>query len=82
MSEIVGLKITNIKNLQKDKHYQVRMMAELDKIKLPFYLHYVFSSSHCGILRPLGTQWLSSIDLGHEQGKSLAGPYPKMRVLV
>ena len=42
MSEIVGLKVTDLHNLHKGKRYQVRMMAELDKIRLPFYLHYVF----------------------------------------
>jgi hypothetical protein len=42
MSEIVGLKVTELRKLQKGNRYQVRMMAELDKIRLPFYLHYVF----------------------------------------
>ena len=42
MSEIVGLKVTGLHNLQKGRQYQVRMMAELDKIELPLYLHYVF----------------------------------------
>jgi hypothetical protein len=42
MSEIRGLGITRLHNLQKGNRYQVRMMAELDKITLPFYLHYVF----------------------------------------
>ena len=42
MSEIVGLKVTELKNLRKSSRYQIRMMAELEKIKLPFYLHYVF----------------------------------------
>jgi hypothetical protein len=41
MSEIRGLGITRLHNLQKGKRYQVRMMAELDKITLPFYLDYV-----------------------------------------
>ena len=41
MSEIVGLKITELHNLERDQRYQVRMMAELDKIRLPFYLHHV-----------------------------------------
>ena len=41
MSEIVGLKVTELHKLHKDSRYQIRMMAELDEIKLPFYLHYV-----------------------------------------
>jgi len=41
-SEIVDLEITGLHNLHKGSRYQVRMMAELDKITLPFYLHYVF----------------------------------------
>jgi len=42
MSEIVGLKVTELRNLQRGSHYQISMMAELDKIRLPFYFHYVF----------------------------------------
>jgi uncharacterized protein DUF4390 len=42
MSAIRGLGITRLHNLQQGKRYQVRMMAELDKITLPFYLDYVF----------------------------------------
>jgi len=41
MSEIVGLKVTELSNLRKGTRYQIHMMAELDEIKLPFYLHYV-----------------------------------------
>lgn len=41
MSEIMGFGITRLHNLQKGKRYQVRMMAELDKITLPFFLDYV-----------------------------------------
>jgi len=39
MAEVVALKLTKLNNLSKGVHYQVTMMAELDKIKLPFYLH-------------------------------------------
>ncbi|MEJ2589657.1 MAG: DUF4390 domain-containing protein [Deltaproteobacteria bacterium] len=42
MSEIIGLKVTELKNLKRGERYQISMMAELDKIKLPFYFHYVF----------------------------------------
>jgi hypothetical protein len=41
MSSVVGLKVTDLQNLQKGRRYQIRMMAELDKIKLPLYLHHV-----------------------------------------
>jgi hypothetical protein len=41
MSEVVGLKVTPLSNLQEGRDYQIQMMAELDKITLPFYLHYV-----------------------------------------
>ncbi len=41
MSEIVGLKVTELRNLHRNSRYQIRMMAKLDEIKLPFYLHYV-----------------------------------------
>ena len=41
MSEIVGFGVTELSNLKKGSRYEVRMMAELDKIRLPFYLHYV-----------------------------------------
>jgi hypothetical protein len=41
MSEIVGLKVCRLDGLQKGNRYQLSMMAELDKIRLPFYLHYV-----------------------------------------
>jgi len=42
MAEIVGLKVTELKNLHRGNRYQINMMAELDTIKLPFYFHYVF----------------------------------------
>jgi len=42
MSKITGAMLIELRNLQKGKRYQVCMMAELDKIKLPFYLHNVF----------------------------------------
>jgi predicted DNA-binding protein YlxM (UPF0122 family) len=41
MSKIVGVKLTGLNTLQKRNRYQVRMMAELDKIRLPLYLDYV-----------------------------------------
>jgi len=41
MAEIVALEVTALKNLRKGGRYRVRMMAQLDKIELPLYLHYV-----------------------------------------
>jgi hypothetical protein len=41
MSKIVGIKLTELNKLQKGTRYQVSMMAELDKIRLPLYLDYV-----------------------------------------
>jgi hypothetical protein len=42
MSEIVALKVCELHRLRKGSHYKVSMMAELDKIRLPLHLHYVF----------------------------------------
>jgi hypothetical protein len=41
MAEVAGLKVMPLQNLRKGRRYQVMMMAELDRIKLPLYLHYV-----------------------------------------
>jgi hypothetical protein len=41
MAEVVSLKIMPLKNLEKGARYQLRIMAELDKIKLPLYLHHI-----------------------------------------
>jgi predicted DNA-binding protein YlxM (UPF0122 family) len=41
MSKVAGVKLTEINKLQEGNRYQVRMMAELDKIRLPLYLDYV-----------------------------------------
>ena len=42
MAEIVALKVAPMHELKKGKRYQLQMMAQLNKIRLPFYLHYVF----------------------------------------
>jgi hypothetical protein len=42
MSEVVALKVISLDRLEKGGRYQLEMMAELDKIRLPLYLHYVF----------------------------------------
>ena len=41
MTEIDSLKIVQLKQLEKGVHYQIRAKAELSKLTLPFYLHYV-----------------------------------------
>ena len=42
MTEIDSLKITPLNLLEKGLHYQIRAKAELSKLTLPFYLHYIF----------------------------------------
>ena len=42
MSEVVALQVASLGRLQKGGRYQLQMMAELDKIRLPLSLHYVF----------------------------------------
>jgi len=39
MSEIAGFNVAELKDLRAGGRYQVCLMAELDKIRLPFYLH-------------------------------------------
>jgi hypothetical protein len=41
MSQIVGLKLIGLNGLRNGNQYKLRMMAELDKIKLPLYLDYI-----------------------------------------
>jgi hypothetical protein len=41
MAEVVALPITPLTNLKKGHRYELRMMAELKKVRLPYYLHYV-----------------------------------------
>jgi hypothetical protein len=41
MAEVVALKVIPLYSLKKGSRYQLQMMAELDKIQLPLYLHYV-----------------------------------------
>ena len=43
MAEIDSLKIVPLNILEKGGHYQIRAKAELSKLTLPFYLHYVFA---------------------------------------
>lgn len=42
MSDVVALEVTPLLNLLKGRRYKLRMMAQLDKITLPLYFHYVF----------------------------------------
>lgn len=42
MTEIDSLKVVPLSMLEKGGHYQIRAKAELSKLTLPFYLHYVF----------------------------------------
>jgi hypothetical protein len=41
MAEIDSLKIISLGSLQKGSQYQIRAKAELGKLTLPFYLHYI-----------------------------------------
>ena len=41
MSEINGLKVLPLKQLEKGRRYQLLAKAELSKLTLPLYLHYV-----------------------------------------
>ncbi|MCP4746994.1 MAG: DUF4390 domain-containing protein [Desulfobacteraceae bacterium] len=41
MTEVDSLIIAPLKNLKKGNHYQIRAKAELSRLTLPFYLHYV-----------------------------------------
>lgn len=41
MSEVVALKVVPMSRMKKGLRYQVQMMAQLDRIKLPLYLHHV-----------------------------------------
>jgi hypothetical protein len=41
MSEIDSLKIIPLSELEKGKQYQIQAKAQLSKVTLPFYLHYV-----------------------------------------
>ncbi len=41
LARISDLRIIDTKELQKDQEYQIRVKAELDKIRLPLHLHYI-----------------------------------------
>jgi len=41
LAQISNLKVIDIKELKREERYQIRVKAELDKIRLPLHLHYV-----------------------------------------
>jgi hypothetical protein len=41
MTDVDGLKIIHLNKLEKGRQYQVKAKAQLSKLTLPFYLHYV-----------------------------------------
>ncbi len=41
MSEIDNIKVVPLERLAKGEHYQLRIKAELDRVTLPLYLHYI-----------------------------------------
>lgn len=42
MTDVDGLSIIHLNRLEKGKQYQLKAKAQLSKLTLPFYLHYVF----------------------------------------
>ena len=42
MTDVDGLKIIRLEKLEKGKQYQLKARAQLSKLTLPYYLHYVF----------------------------------------
>ena len=42
MTQIERLAIIDINRMQKNQQYELRAKAELSRMTLPFYLHYVF----------------------------------------
>jgi hypothetical protein len=41
MAEISNIEVVPLKELQRNSKYQLRVKAELEKVRLPLYLHYV-----------------------------------------
>ena len=41
MAEISNIEVVALKELQRNSKYQLRVKAELEKVRLPLYLHYV-----------------------------------------
>jgi hypothetical protein len=42
MTEINNFNIADLRNLVKGKDYKLKLKADLDKVTLPLYLHYIF----------------------------------------
>jgi hypothetical protein len=42
MADVDNLKVVSLELLEKGVQYQIKAKAKLDKLTLPFYLHYVF----------------------------------------
>lgn len=42
MTEIKGLKLARLKNLEDGRHYEIKAKAELEKVDLPLFLNFVF----------------------------------------
>ncbi len=41
MADVSNIQLIPLKNLQRNTQYQVRIKAELNKVRLPLYLHYL-----------------------------------------
>ncbi len=41
MAEIRNIRVVPLRELRKNGNYQLRVKAELEKVRLPLYLHYV-----------------------------------------
>jgi hypothetical protein len=41
LTEVNGLKLASLDQIQSDRKYCVRIKAALNKVRLPFYLHYI-----------------------------------------
>jgi len=54
MTQIDGLKIIDVNRLEKNGKYQIHTKAEVSKLTLPFYLHYIFP---IGYFWDLETDW-------------------------
>lgn len=54
MTHIEGLKIIQVSHLEKNGKYQIQAKAEVSKLTLPFYLHYIFP---IGYFWDLETDW-------------------------
>jgi hypothetical protein len=42
MADVSNIQVYSLNKMEKNQYYQLRLKAELDKFKLPFYLHYIF----------------------------------------